>query len=207
MLKLAALLHDIAKPQTRTIDATGRTRFLGHPVLGASMADDILERMRLSNMGKDMVHGMVENHLRPLQMSQDGELPTPRAVYRYFRDVGDVAIDTLYLSLADHLAARGPDLDMEGWRRHADIVTHILEVGTHQQTPEKMPRLVTGHDLMQEFSLSPGPHLGLLLDEVNEAQASGVVSTRDEALDLVRGTPGLVGDKGTSTKEDGQDGA
>ena len=207
MLKLAALLHDIAKPQTKMVDAKGRTRFLGHQTLGASMADDILERMRLSNSGRDMVHGMVENHLRPIQMSQDGELPTPRAVYRYFRDVGDVAIDTLYLSLADHLAARGPNLDMEGWRHHADIVAHILEVGTHQQTPEKMPRLVTGYDLMQEFGLSPGPLVGLLMDEVNEAQASGTLSTRDEALDLVRGRPGLVGDEGTRAEEARQDGA
>ena len=203
MLKLAALLHDIAKPQTKMFDAKGRTRFLGHPTQGASMADDILERMRLSNRGKDMVHGMVENHLRPIQMSQGGELPTPRAVYRYFRDVGEVAIDTLYLSLADHLAARGPDLDMDGWRRHADIVAHILEIGSHQQTPEKMHRLITGHDLMEEFGLAPGALVGSLLEEVNEAQASGAVSTRNEALDWVRGRPALIGAKGTKDDEGG----
>ena len=196
MLKLAALLHDIAKPQTKMIDPTGRTRFLGHQTQGASMADVILERIRLSKRGKDMVHGMVENHLRPMQMSQGDELPTARAVYRYFRDVGDVAIDTLYLSLADHLAARGPELDSDGWRRHADIVAHILEIGTHQQTPEKTLRLINGHDLMEEFSLAPGPLLGYLLEELNEAQASGSVSTRDEALDWLRGKLDLVEDGG-----------
>lgn len=198
MLKLAALLHDIAKPQTKMIDSTGRTRFLGHQTQGASMADAILERMRMSNRAKDMVHGMVENHLRPMQMSQGDESPTPRAVYRYFRDVGDVAIDTLYLSLADHLAARGPDLDWDGWRRHADIVAHILETGTQQQTPQVMPRLVNGHDLMEEFGLAPGPLVGTLLEEVNEAEASGSFSTRDEAIDWLRSRRGLVRDGGTT---------
>ena len=187
VLKLAALLHDIAKPQTKAVDSTGRTRFLGHHTLGASMSDEILDRIRLSNRGQRMVHGMVESHLRPIQMSQGSELPTPRAAYRYFRDVGDVAIDTLYLSLADHLAARGPELDMEGWQRHVDIVAHVLEMGTREASPEKMTRLVTGHDLIQEFGLSPGPLIGSLLEEVREAEAAGHLASREEALGLVRG--------------------
>ena len=186
LLKLGALLHDIAKPQTKTVDADGRTRFLGHHTLGAAMSGAILQRLRLSNRGVGMVTGVVEYHLRPTQMSQGGDLPTPRAVYRYFRDVGDVATDTLYLSLADHLAARGPDLDMGGWRKHVEIITHISEVGTQEQAPDKMPRLVTGHHLIQELGLAPGPLVGLLLESVNDAQAAGEVSSREEALAWAR---------------------
>ena len=182
ILKLGALLHDIAKPQTKMVDAKGKTRFLGHHTLGASMSEDILHRLRLSNSGVAMVCGMVENHLRPTQMSQGKELPTPKAIYRYFRDVEDVAIDTLYLSLADHLAARGPDLEMEGWLRHVDIVKHILEVGTREQSPEKMPRLITGHDLITEFGMTPGPLIGILLEGVQEAQAGREIDTREKAL-------------------------
>ena len=190
ILKLGALLHDIAKPQTKMVDAKGKTRFLGHHTLGASMSSQILHRLRSSNRSVDMVRGMIENHLRPGHMSQGGELPTPRAVYRFFRDVGDVAIDTLYLSLADHLAARGPDLEMEGWKRHTGIIAHILEVGTHEQAPQKMPRLVTGHDLIREFGqafgLSQGPIIGELLEGVQDAQAGGEVHTREEALAWTR---------------------
>ena len=186
VLKLGALLHDIAKPQTKAVDSNGRTRFLGHHSLGSSMARETLQRLRLSNRGVEMTCGLVENHLRPTQMSQGGELPTPRAIYRYFRDVGDVAEDVLYLSLADHLAARGPQLDMDGWRQHVDIIAHILEVGGQQRSPERMPRLVTGHELMGQLGLEPGPLIGSLLEGVRDAQAAGEVSNREEGLDWAR---------------------
>jgi len=193
ILKLGALLHDIAKPQTKMVDSKGRTRFLGHHTLGASMSRAILHRLRLSHRGTGMVCSMVENHLRPMQMSQDGELPTPRAVYRYFKDVGDVAVDTLYLSLADHLAARGPELDMRGWQRHIRIIEHVLEVGTSRQAIiTKVPRLLTGHDLIDEFALAPGPLIGSLLEGVQEAQAAGEITSRDSALAWVRQRLGLA---------------
>ena len=186
LLKLGALLHDIAKPQTKKVDANGRTRFLGHHTMGASMSGDILHRLRLSKRGVEMVAGMVESHLRPTQMSQGGDMPTSRAVYRYFRDLGDVAIDTLYLSLADHLAARGPELDMDGWRRHVQIIAQILEMRTREQDPVKMTRVITGDDLISELSLAPGPAIGVLLEGLQEAQAAGEVCSLDSALAWAR---------------------
>ena len=53
---------------------------------------------------------MIEEHLRPTNMSYNLDLPTPRAIYRYYRDLEDVAIDTLYLAMADYLAAKGPEI-------------------------------------------------------------------------------------------------
>jgi poly(A) polymerase len=186
MLKLTALLHDIAKPQTRSQDETGRTRFFGHSELGAEMAADRLAHLRISSRGIAMVAKMVEQHLRPSNMSQDGELPTLRAIYRYFRDLGDVAVDTLYLAMADYLAAKGPEVVPENWANHARMMTYILQVGTQQTRPERPERLVTGHDLMQEFGLEPGPQLGVLLEKINEAQAAGEISNREEALALAK---------------------
>jgi len=109
LLKLAALLHDISKPQTKTIDPDGRMRFLGHAKEGAKMVAGILERLRFSSKEMGLIKLMVEHHLRPAQLSQEG-LPTRRAIYRYFRDCDDASIDTLFLSLADHLATRGQNL-------------------------------------------------------------------------------------------------
>ena len=184
ILKLTALLHDIAKPQTKAIDETGRTRFLGHSELGAEMAASRLTELRLSARGIAMVSKMVEQHLRPGNMRQGADWPTSRAIYRYFRDLGDVAIDTLFLALADYLAAKGPELMLDQWGEHARIIAHILESGTHQTASEKIPRLVTGHDLMQELGLEPGPRVGILLEKINEAWAAGEVNTREEALAL-----------------------
>jgi poly(A) polymerase len=109
LLKLAALLHDIAKPETRIL-ANDRVRFFGHTEQGAEKSVHILERLRFSNKEIKLVELMVRYHLRPTQMSHEG-MPTPRAIYRYFRDTGTNGIDILFLSLADHLAARGPVLD------------------------------------------------------------------------------------------------
>lgn len=182
LLKLAALFHDVAKPETKVVDGSGRTRFLGHPARGATTVRDVLERLRMSGRGIDMACTMVENHMRPTQMSQGDDLPTRRAIYRYFRDVKDVAIDTLYLCLADYLAARGPLLALDDWKRHARIVRHILETGL-EETPDRGKKwVVNGHDLMQELGIGPGPFLGEILDAVHEAQAAGEVGSREEAL-------------------------
>ncbi|MFB3119002.1 MAG: hypothetical protein ACE1Y2_00575, partial [Stenotrophomonas maltophilia] len=155
-----------------------------HSELGAEMAVSRLTELRLSARGIAMVSKMVEQHLRPGNMRQGVDLPTPRAIYRYFRDLGEVAIDTLYLALADYLAAKGPELTLDDWGEHARIIAHILESGTRQTASEKIQRLVTGHDLMQELGLEPGPKVGILLEKIKEARAAGEVNTREEALTL-----------------------
>lgn len=192
ILKLAALFHDIAKPQTKATDETGRTRFLGHSELGATMAAQRLTKLRLSSRAVAMVGKMVEHHLRPGNMSHGAELPTRRAIHRYFRDVDEVAVDTLYLALADHLAAKGPDLSMEQWAAHARMIGHILEAGSTQPESTGPKRLITGHDLIEHLGLDPGPLVGRILEAIIEAQALGEIHNRGEALTLAERTlPGL----------------
>ena len=184
VLKLAALLHDVAKPQTKHMDETGRTRFPGHPELGAAIAETRLTQLHMSARGVAAVCKMVEEHLRPATMQQGVELATARAVYRYFRDLGDVAIDTLFLWMADHLAAKGPELDTDAWSVHARMVAHILELGAQPEVTAQKERLVTGLDLMERFHLVPGPLIGNLLAQIEEAQALGKLATRDDAFVL-----------------------
>ena len=181
LLKLAALLHDIAKPQTKMVNAKGRTRFHGHPRQGAPIAASILERLRFSTKEVRLVEAIVRHHLRPVQISHD-ELPTQRAIYRYFRDTGDAAIDILFFSLADHLATRGPDLDMTNWQEHTSIVDYILTQRSRQESVVAPPKLISGHDLINNLNLSPGPEIGNLLEAIREAQACQEVTTKDEAL-------------------------
>ena len=185
LLKLAALLHDICKPETKAVGEDGRTHFLEHAKLGAAAAADILARLRFSGKEAKLVETVINYHMRPGQMSQQG-LPTQRAIYRYFRDTGEAGIDILFLSLADHLATRGPNLDMAGWTEHARMVEYVLEKHFEQQKLVEPVRLVDGHDLINIFGLSPGPALGEILEAVREAQASGELSDRQEALDYIR---------------------
>ena len=184
VLKLAALFHDIAKPQTKSQDDTGRTRFFGHSEQGAALATQRLSQLRVSSKGIDMVAKMVEHHLRPTGMKDGDDWPTDRAIYRYFRDVGDVAIDTLYLCMADYLGAKGPALVHEEWINHARMVGHILHVGTSEPVSSKTTRLITGHDLMTHYNLQPGPEIGAVLQRVEEARAAGEINTKEQALQM-----------------------
>jgi poly(A) polymerase len=143
-----------------------------------------MERLRFSNREVKLVESLVYNHLRPAQMT-DGEFPTRRAIYRYFRDTGDGGTDILLLALADYLASRGPLVSMEEWRRHCRLVNQILEEHDKQQAEILPVKLIDGNDIMSAFGLTPGPLIGKLLAAANEAHASGELSTREEALALV----------------------
>ena len=185
LLKLAALLHDIAKPQTKAVDNSGRIRFLGHAREGATTAADILGRLRFSGKEIKLVETMVRHHLRPTQMAHDN-LPSHRAIYRYFRDTADTGIDILFLSLADHLATRGPRLNWTSWQEHAKMVNFVLTQHFEQETRVVPLKLVDGHDLINIIGMKPGPKIGEVLEAVSEAQAAGELTTREEALSYIR---------------------
>ncbi len=185
LLKLTALLHDIAKPQTRIIDDGGRARFLGHQQEGAATAAAIMERLRFSNREIKLVELLIKYHLRPTQMSHEG-IPTRRAIYRYFRDTGEAGIDLLFLCLADHLATRGLSLDPRQWLEHTQMTGHVLTKHLEEESISAPLKLFDGHDVMKTFGLSPGPRVGELLEALREAQAAGEVTTRKQALDYIK---------------------
>ncbi len=184
LLKLAALFHDIAKPQTKAIEE-GRTRFLGHADIGAAISASIMERLRFSNREIQLVTLLVKYHLRPTQMSNEG-VPTGRAIYRYFRDTGEAGIDLLYLSLADHLAARAASLDIKEWREHSRLAEYVLAKHFTEEKLSKPPKILDGNDIMDILGINPGPEVGKLLDELHEAQAAGEITTREQAVAYVR---------------------
>ncbi len=186
LLKLAGLLHDVAKPETKTAEASGRIRFYGHPEIGARKAEAICRRLRFGNNETHFVALLVEEHLRPTQLSS-GDLPSHRAVYRFFRDLGDAAPACLLLMLADGSAAAGPRLTMGRWIAHVTYVKYLLDRHEEQsRVTATQPRLVTGADLMAELGLQEGPIVGRLLRALDEAIGAGEIASREEALDYAR---------------------
>lgn len=185
LLKLTGLLHDIGKPATKTIEPSGRVRFLDHSIVGEEMAGAVLRRLRFGRRGVRSIRTMIRQHLRPRQMAAKNEMPTKRAIHRYFRDVGDVALDTLYLNMADFLSARGPDLTRDQMAEGCKVIHHILDVGMNMEERTEPPRLLLdGNDIIREFRLSPGPIIGRVLSAVAEAEAVGEVNTTEEAMRL-----------------------
>jgi len=186
LLKLAALLHDIGKPQTQSVDEDGRIHFYGHESVGARMAARRMRALRFSREEALKVRRMTEAHLRPAHLAR-GDGLTRRAIYRYFRDTGDTGVDTVLLSLADHLATWGPNLREERWRKRLEVAELLLHHYFERPQEVIAPELpVDGYDLMRVLGLEPGPEIGRLLGLLQEAVAAGEVETREEMLDLAR---------------------
>jgi poly(A) polymerase/tRNA nucleotidyltransferase (CCA-adding enzyme) len=184
VVKLAALLHDVAKPETRTV-ADGRVRFIGHDVLGAERAVQVAARLRLSARATRVLERLVAQHLRPMHLSQVGVL-TRRARHRFFRDLADEARDLVLLALADAAAVRG-DRPLDVWRGPAgDLLRTLMAGAGEEERAAAAAPLLRGEDVMAAFGLSPGPEVGRLLAIAREAQALGVTRTPREALDHLR---------------------
>jgi putative nucleotidyltransferase with HDIG domain len=192
-LKLATLLHDVGKPGTKTVEASGRARFFGHSETGAGMAAEAMERLRFSRKEVEAVRLLVKDHLRPTQM---GHPPTDRALYRFFRDLGDEAYALLLLHLADARATHGPSIEPLAQEALLRRVGNILR-WRFTSPPEGQTKLVDGHRLMAALGLTPGPVVGALLEAIEEAQALGRVHTTKEAVEhaasLLREMPQTVG--------------
>ncbi|HMQ30195.1 MAG TPA: HDIG domain-containing protein [Chloroflexaceae bacterium] len=184
LLKLAALLHDVAKPQTKEVHPDGKVSFYDHQTIGAEVAARVARRLRMSRQDGAYVALVVREHMRPGQL-RTSEVVTPRAVVRLFRDLGDAGPDVLLHELADHLATRGPNLDPGGWAAHLEWVGALLEVH-YAPAPERRAPLIDGHGLMEALGIGPGPRVGALLRAIGEAQAAGEITTREQALELAR---------------------
>lgn len=184
LLKLAALIHDNAKPQTKAIHPDGKVSFYGHQELGADAAVQIGRRLCLSRNDLRYVELVVREHMRPGQL-RAVEVLTPRALYRFFRDLGDAGPDVLLHELADHLATRGPHVDPEGWVAHL-AWTGALLAYYYEPAPTRRAPLIDGNGLMAALGIGPGPRVGALLREIAEAQAAGEIMTREEAIELAR---------------------
>jgi len=186
-LKLAALLHDCAKPQTKTLNDDGRAHFYGHDEAGAPIAAGRVRALRFNNAEVERVRILVADHMRPQQLADAEAGVTRRAAYRYFRDTREAGVDVVLLALADHIATHGPDVQPDRWARRIEAASKLLvEYWTRLAKDVAPTSLVSGDDLMAELGLPPGKRIGELLEAIREAQAAGEVGTRGEAIMLAR---------------------
>lgn len=186
LIKLAALLHDVGKPQTRSMGEDERVHFYGHESVGARLSGARMRALRFSRREVERVQTIVEAHLGPAQLAR-AEQVTRRAVYRYFRDTGDAGVDTVLLNLGDYLATWGPALREKRWLRRLEVSELLLHHYFERRQETVAPKLpIDGHDLMRELDLEPGPKIGEMLEALREAMAAGEIETREEALTLAR---------------------
>jgi poly(A) polymerase len=194
LLFLAALYHDIAKPATRLLEADGRIHFLGHEAEGARAAALRAQALALSQLEVQRLETDVREHMRIHLLAMVRELPTRRAVYRFFRSAGPAGVEICLLSLADTLATYGDTLGKDAWLSELEVCRILLQAWyEHPGEVVNPPRLVTGDDLLEHFQLKPGPTVGLLLAAIHEAQAGGEITDRQQALEFANDWLGRKG--------------
>lgn len=186
LLLLAALLHDIGKPVSTQQRAGEAPSFHGHDQVGAAIVQERARALRLSNEETARLTAIVRHHMRPHWLFSSLPL-TRRATYRFWRDTGEAGVDVCLLALADYLATYGMMLDTQNWVSYLELVRSLLmSYFQHRDSDIAPPPLLTGRDLIQALELRPGPLVGELLDHLTEAQVTGEISTREEALELAR---------------------
>lgn len=202
LFKMAALLHDVAKPATAKVMGD-RLRFFYHEQKGAKMAKEILERLHYSRADMRLICAMIGEHLRPSNLASN-DVITDRGAFHFFRDLGEAAVPMLLLCWADYAsyvtdAQLKRILPRSGERmltilqaqktdnigktlRHMQVLNLLFKKFFDQPKKVRPVRLITGRDVMDVLALPPSPKIGEILDAVADAQVDGTVTDRDSAI-------------------------
>lgn len=184
LIRLACLLHDVAKPHNAVRDEDGRLRFPRHGPRGSELMAERLPAVGFGAESTRLIAALIRYHLRPGELVKAWP-PSDRAVRRFVSDVEGHVLPLLLVNLADGMATRGPAYTRENYRRHCGFINYIL-ARSWAVAGEGEPPLVTGDELQAELGLESGRLLGAVLTSVRRAQAEGLVSGREEALQLAR---------------------
>ncbi len=170
-LRWAALLHDVGKPATFTVDENGHGHFYGHAPKSAETADAVLQRLRASNALREQVVTLIAHHMEPLT-------PDANLLRRRLAQLGEKTLRQLVaLQKADRMG-KGVDADDADYEAIDRIISDLIE----QNACLKVTDLaINGHDLMAA-GFAPGPGLGLVLDALLELVLEEHIPNEKEAL-------------------------
>lgn len=154
-VRVAGLLHDIAKPNCFTIDKEGIGHFYGHDKKGVIISRQILRRLKFDNQSINKISTLVKEHMNVLSK------PTDVSVKRLINRVGvDLVPDLFALQRADALGSRFSEIRLGEIRKMEESALAILE----SKVPLSIKDLaINGEDIISEFSLKPGKEIGVML--------------------------------------------
>ena len=159
-IRIAALLHDIGKPRTKTTDADGIDHFYGHAQLGEKMAFDVLKRLKFDNDTITKVRKYVQYHDYDIE-------PNPKSVRRAINKIGEAYFaQVLVLKKADALAQS--TYQREEKLEHLATVWNLYEEILNQRQCVSLKTLaITGNDLIA-LGVPKGKMIGSMLQELLE---------------------------------------
>ena len=157
VLRLAALLHDIGKPQTKRLEAGGGVTFYHHDVVGAKLATKRLRELRYDNDTIKDVARLIELHLRFFGYSDQPW--SDSAIRRYVRDAGELLTRLHALTRAD-VTTRNQKKAERLAHAYDDLEKRIEELAKQEELDAIRPDL-SGEDIMEILELKPGPEVGV----------------------------------------------
>ena len=171
-LRLAALVHDIAKPKTRRLSKSKGYTFYGHDDLGARMLKGISSHMKFSNSTRDYIAKLTALHLRPISLAKKDV--TDSAIRRLIVDAGEEIDDLMKLCRADITTKNPKNITkyLGNFDRVEKRMNEVIEIDKLKafQSP------VRGDEIMKMFDLSPGKEVGKIKTMVEDAIINGEIS-------------------------------
>lgn len=179
IVRLAALLHDIGKVETKSVDEHGVAHFYRHEVVGSKIAGRLMKRLTFSNSETEKVAFLISMHLRVGEYNKEW---SDTAVRRLIRDAGDRLEDLIQLTIADKAAANPAmeHVDIDAFRGRVRQVTEALQ-------GQKIRSPLNGREIIEALGLEPGPQIGAAKAYLESQIVEGNLLPRDKAkaIDLL----------------------
>lgn len=183
VLRWAALLHDIGKAPTRTVEEDGRIRFFGHAQVGARLAQSLCARLRFSAVETGAIVHLVGEHMRLGDVNPDNPRSVDRAVRKLDLVTGAGDGARLVVSAEDAVALTVADFAATAQREHAPAVRTRLEeavASSRERGTKQVARSpISGQEIMQAYGLAEGPDIGAAKEAIERAIEAGVLGDSD----------------------------
>ena len=173
-LRMAALLHDIGKPGTFSLDEAGEGHFYGHAARSAELADGILRRLKASNALREEVVFLVKHHM-------DHYLPEEKTARRLLSRHGLQRMEKLLELQAADLGGKGTDAPSESLAELEALRRLLRSLAEREGSLTLKTLAVTGRDLMA-LGVAPGPEMGRILNGLLAQVIAGELPNERQAL-------------------------